>query len=335
MILRVLSVIVIALIAIAIGLFVRRLLVRRLKNTVLDNWLVQTIGIIVALSPVILAAVATPFILDSTNNLLGQLGDAFKKQIQAPDLASVALNLIQGLLIFVIGIGIARTLLKLSLKSQSHLDINLRTLLGRIFYIIVLTITIFWVLSVWQISIGVPVAVISALAVAFAFAIQDILKDLVAGFYILMERPFHIGDEISTANYTGKVEDVQIRATKLRITSGEQVTIPNAMVFGGVVVNNTYYGDRRAAITVTLPQEEFIKDETPARILKMLGEIDTVMVKPEPNVFISGYAGEQLILTVRFWIANRQFATVSEVMYTLRTLFPNADLTVVESGGNV
>src|SRR5438132_7285261 len=181
---RVFLVVVMALIAISVGLFLRRLVVRRLKNTVLDNWLVQTIGIIVALSPVVLAAVATPFILDSTNNLLGQLWDAFKK-----DITSVTWNLVEGLLIFVLGIGIARTSLKLALRSQSHLDINLRTLLGRIFYIIILTITIFWVLATWQIQIGVPVAVISALAVAFAFAIQDILKDLVAGFYILMERP--------------------------------------------------------------------------------------------------------------------------------------------------
>src|SRR5712691_10584135 len=139
MVLRVLIVIVIALLAIGIGLFLRRLLVRRLKNTVLDNWLVQTIGVIVTLSPVVLAAIASLFILDSTNSLWDGLWRAFKDQIQAPNVTSVA----QGLIIFVLGIGIARTSLKLALRSQSHIDINLRTLLGRFFYIIILTITIF------------------------------------------------------------------------------------------------------------------------------------------------------------------------------------------------
>ena len=85
----------------------------------------------------------------------------------------------------------------------------------------------------------------------------------------------------------------------------------------------------------TMPQEEYKREETPKLLLKTLQEIDTVMVKPEPMVFISGYTGKQVTLTVRFWIANRQLATVSEVMYTLHTVLPNADFTVLESAGNV
>ena len=125
------------------------------------------------------------------------------------------------------------------------------------------------------------------------------------------------------------------RATKLRLVSGEQITIPNSMVFGGIVINNTYYAERRATITLTLKQEEFLREKTPAQILDALKEVDTVMVKPEPSIHISGYNGPSLTLTLRFWIANRQLATVSEVMYTLRTVLPNADLAVVESAGNV
>jgi small-conductance mechanosensitive channel len=70
-------------------------------------------------------------------------------------------------------------------------------------------------------------------------------------------------------------------------------------------------------------------------MLKTLQEIDTVMVKPEPAVFITGYTGKQVTLTIRFWIANRQLATVSEVMYTLRTVLPDVDFAVLESAGNV
>lgn len=333
---RIVLTVFIGLLALIIGLFLRLLLVRRLKQTVLDNWLIQTLGVIVVLVPLIIAGAATPFILDSTNGNWKYLNSSLQKLISNPtNLAPLVWSVVQPPLVLVLGVGIARTLSKLALRNQSHLDINLRTLISRICYIITLLITGFWILTLLQISVTVPVAVIGSLAVAGAFAIQDILKDLVAGFYILMERPFHIGDEINTASYVGKVEDIQIRATKLRLVSGEQVTIPNSMVFGGVVVNNTYYGERRATITVTMPQEEYKRKETPELILKALQEIDAVMVKPEPMAFISGYAGKQVTLTVRFWIANRQLATVSEVMYTLRTVLPNADFTVLESAGNV
>lgn len=331
---RIFLVVFIALLAIALGLLFRRLLVQRLKKTVMDNWLIQTLGVIIALLPIILAGIAIPFILlDST--YLQLFWENFKQQIHVTDVTGVIWGFIQGLLILFIGIGIARTTVRL-LQRQGHIDINLRTLLERILNLLVITITIFWTLSIWNISIAVPVAVISILTVTMAFAVQDIIKDLVAGFYILMERPFHIGDEISTATYTGQVENIEIRATKLRLVSGEQVTIPNSLVFGGIVVNNTYYGERRATITLTLKQEEFLREKTPAQILEALKEVETVMVKPEPSISISGYKDSSLTLIVRFWVAaNRQLATVSEVMYTLRTVLPNADLAVVESAGNV
>jgi small conductance mechanosensitive channel len=332
---RILLVACIIFAALIIGLILRRLLVRWLKETFLDNWLIQTLGIIVVLIPLLVAAAASPFILASSGDLKIWYDQYVKASLHLPDFTSLIWNVIGTLLIVALGIGIARTLMKLMLRSQAHLDVNLRTLIGRIFYILTLIIAFFWILSLWQVSITAPVAVISALAIACAFAIQDILKDLVAGLYILMERPFHIGDEVSTANYTGKVEDILIRATRLRIVSGEQVTIPNALVFGGIVINNTYYGERRATLTLSMAQEAYAQEETPALILKTLEGIETVMAKPEPALFISGYAGEKITLTLRFWIANRQLATVSEVMYTLRTALPNADFMVLESAGNV
>jgi small-conductance mechanosensitive channel len=156
-----------------------------------------------------------------------------------------------------------------------------------------------------------------------------------------MERPFHIGhqitigDETKPPTHTGVVEDVQIRATKLRIVSGEQVTVPNSLIFGGIVINNSYYGERRATIGVTLPQEEFVKDETADQIIKALKEIEAVIPKPEPAVTITGYTGNSITLTVRYWVANREQAAISEVIYSLRRVLPNADLAILEPAGNI
>lgn len=337
---RIVLIVLTAAVALAIGLILRRLLVRRLRKTILDDWLVETIGILLIFPPLIIAAFFAPAIWDSS--LLALMWENTKSFLHIENVTGFVGGFIETILIIVLGLGIARTVMKFAIRGmgQSHIDINIRTLLGRIFYIITVIIVIFWVLSIWQISIGLPVALLGTLTVAFTFAIQDILKDLVAGFYILLERPFHIGDIINVGDpnhpggRTGYVENVEIRATKLRLTSGEQVTIPNTLVFGGIVVNNVYYGDRRATITMTMAQDEYKREETAKTILKAVKGIETVMVKPEPVVYLSAYAGTQITLTIRFWIANGQIATVSDVMYTLRTFFPTADMTVVESAGN-
>jgi small-conductance mechanosensitive channel len=336
--LRITLIAIILLTALGLGLLLRRLLIRRLKQTVLDNWIVQTLGVAIVFPPLILAGAIAPLIWDP--NLLFAYWDSMRSQLKIGDITGITVNLVQTLLLIGLGVGIARTVRTLTIRAlgENRIDINIRTAIGRVFYFVILTFAIFWILSIWQISIGIPVAAVGIVTVAITVAIQDILKDLVAGFYILLERPFHIGDQISTGNtpsYTGKVEDVQLRATKLRLVSGEEVTIPNSLIFGNIVVNNTYYSDRRATITITLPTEEFVKGETVEKILTAIGEVESVMVKPEPTAALIGYTEKNALLTVRFWIANGHLSTVSDVIYALHAALPHADVTVRESGGDV
>jgi small-conductance mechanosensitive channel len=335
---RIALTILISLVAIGLGLLLRQQLVQQLKKTILDNWLIQTFGVFVVLLPLIAAAIVSPFVLNST--LVIDIINSLKQhQFKNLNIAALVANIILTVLIIVLSLGVARTFMKLVIRGlgENRLDINLRTFIGRMLFILIVIIAFFWILSIWQIGIDLPVAVLGTLTVAVTFAIQDILKDLVAGFYILMERPFHIGDLITISNannapqHTGVVEDVQIRTTRIRITSGEQVAVPNALVFGGVVINNTFYVQRRATITMTLLDDAFEKDETPGRIIKTLQENALVMVKPEPEVLIRGYTDKHVTLKIHFWVESGNVTSVSEVMYTLHAAFPDVDLAVVES----
>ncbi len=331
-------------VALIIGLLLRRRVVEGLRNTVLDKWLVQTLGLLVIVPFLILAIAITPIIWD--NSILLTAWDNFKKQFNITSLNQLIENLLGSLFILAIAIGVARTLMRLAIRGLGqHIDINIRTLIGRISYIVVLTFAAFCILAIWNVSIGVPIATLGIVTVAFTVAIQDILKDLVAGFYILMERPFHIGDLITvtdivgSAGRTGRVEDVQLRTTRMRLTSGQLVSVPNTLVFSGVVINNSFFPDRRATLTVTLPQEMFVKDETPQRIIGTLQEIEAIMPKPEPTVMLSSASAGKITLTVRFWVTNGHTATdlsiVSDAISALLSILPAADLTVVEPAGNV
>lgn len=338
MLLQIILSIATALIALAISLFLRRLLVLRLRKTVLDHWIVQTLGVVVIFPPLILAIFA---ILGIWNpNLFLQLLANFQK-LDVRDTTNFVTNVVETLLLTTLGIGVARTMQALTIRGlgESRVDINIRTLIGRIFYIFILTFAVFWILSIWQISIGIPVTVIGVLTVAITFSVQDVLKDLVAGFYILIERPFYIGDQISNTNntttYTGKVENVQLRATKLRLLSGEQVTIPNSLVFGGIIVNNSYYSERRATISIILQQEDFTKDQTANQVIQALKDLESVMQKPESIIQFSHYAKGQVTLMLHIWTASEQHSAVSDVMYMLHTLLPNAQLTVQDCASHL
>jgi small-conductance mechanosensitive channel len=332
MLFRIIITTAIMLIALGFGIWLRYLTVRRLKKTVLDNWVVQTLGVLVIIPAIALGIIVVVVVSDPTEQRF-ILDTLHLNQIEP----SIINNLITTVILVALGLGVARTIKAVIARGMGdrRVDINVRTFLGRVCYISILTITAFWAISIWQPSTTLPVAVISVMTVAISFAVQDILKDLVAGFYLLLERPFYIGDQISvttmpTLIYVGKVEDVQLRATKLRLITGEEVTIPNSTIFGGPVVNNTFYGERRATIDVKLPHEEYSKDATTERILNILKESDKVIDKPEPLVLFNSYVAETITLTIRFWVASGQVIDISDIMHALHDVFPQAELSIRE-----
>jgi small conductance mechanosensitive channel len=349
---QIIIIIVSLLIALGVGLLLRYLLVRRLKKTVLDNWLIQIFGFLIIIPFIILGIIvaAARIGIPAPQMLLYlQLVLPIPNAFNLSNLGQIIWNIALSALIILLAIGVGRTLLKIITAgaAKEHIGINIRTLLGRILYTAVLCIAFLLILTIWNIQFGIPAAIISVFTVGLTFVLQDLLKNIVAGIYILIEGPFHIGDTIITDVYTGKVEDVQLRATKLRISNGEQAIVPNSMLFTGVVVNKTIYEERRSIILITMPLEKYDKDQTSECILKAIKGITGVFLKPEPKLSmssvagafgsstgtVSGYTGEIVTLTLWFWIPEGQDAIVSDAMLALRDALPDADLSIREPPG--
>jgi small conductance mechanosensitive channel len=75
---------------------------------------------------------------------------------------------------------------------------------------------------------------IFSLAIGLAF--QDLLRSVLAGIFILMEKPFRIGDQISVAEQSGRVREIALRTTSLLTADGRVAVIPNMLVFQSAVV---------------------------------------------------------------------------------------------------
>jgi len=338
----------IILIALGIGLFLRRILVRRLHKTVLDNWLIQVLGALVVIPFLIVGFVLLPFVGVGAYEV-SQFWQSIVAVFQVKDIPTLIWNLVKSILLILLAIGVGRTLMKLVTRgmAKSRMEINIRILLGRISFAVTAIVAFFWILAIWNIALTVPATVISIITVGIALVIQDILRNLAAGLYILLEGPFQIGDTITTGKYTGSVEAVELRATKLRIISGEQVIVPNSMLFSDIVINKTIYDERRVTIVITMPQEEYDKERLTECILNTIKEVKGVMMKPEPilalsNVAgsfggstgtLSGYSGEIITLLLRFWSPEGDDAVISDAMHDLRTTLPRADLAIREPEG--
>jgi small-conductance mechanosensitive channel len=80
-------------------------------------------------------------------------------------------------------------------------------------------------------SDNVTILGIVAAVIITSFGAQDVLKDYVSGYYLLLERNIKVGDSISLENGSGTVSDIRLRVTILRNEGGDVVVVPNSELF--------------------------------------------------------------------------------------------------------
>ena len=81
------------------------------------------------------------------------------------------------------------------------------------------------------------IAGLSVTGFVVGFAVKDVLASLAAGMFILIKRPFVVGETVHVAGITGEVMEVNLAACILFSSDNETVTIPNANVWGNPIKN--------------------------------------------------------------------------------------------------
>ncbi|AMN48202.1 hypothetical protein ACG33_14065 [Steroidobacter denitrificans] len=90
--------------------------------------------------------------------------------------------------------------------------------------------------------------------IAVALAAQNILGDLFASLSITLDRPFVVGDALQVDEFSGTVEYIGVKSTRLRSVSGEQIIIPNANLLSSRIRNNARLRERRVIYTLSVDQ---------------------------------------------------------------------------------
>lgn len=142
---------------------------------------------------------------------------------------------------------------------------TLQTLSVGVLRTLILVIALLMALQVMTIDIGPAIAGLGIAGIAIGLGAQSLVKDYLAGAFILIENQFGKGDVISIAGATGTVEDLSLRRTTLRDLDGTVHMVPNGLI--GVASNLTRIWAR---INIDLA----IKD--PAKVEQAMGIVDRV-----------------------------------------------------------
>ena len=151
---------------------------------------------------------------------------------------------------------------------------TLGNILRHTFLIVIFFIAILMILGELGIQLGPLLATAGIGALAIGFGAQGLVKDVISGFFIILENQYRIGDAIEVAGVSGLVESVSLRKTVLRDLEGRVHTVPNGEI---KVVSNLSKEWSRAVVDIGISYRDDVD-----HIIDLLGQIGRELAGEEP-----------------------------------------------------
>ncbi len=171
----------------------------------------------------------------------------------------------------------------------------------------------------------------AAATLAIGFALQDVIRNFVAGVFIYTDRPFKIGDWIEWDGNTGIVEDISFRVTRVRTFDNELLTVPNHALTSGVVKNPVAKGMLRLKFVFGIDYEDDIETATDIIIEEAESHPD-ILADPAPSVRLTELADSSVGLQSRFWISDPSRADFVKIradyVQSVKERFDETDVTI-------
>jgi moderate conductance mechanosensitive channel len=95
---------------------------------------------------------------------------------------------------------------------------------------IIIIIALLTIISTWGVNVAPILAGIGVLGIAISFGSQTLVKDLISGFFIIIEDQFNVEDRIKVGNFEGIVKRMTMRSTVIKDDEGNRVYIPNSKI---------------------------------------------------------------------------------------------------------
>jgi small conductance mechanosensitive channel len=134
-------------------------------------------------------------------------------------------------LLFVIGSRIISNLVVAALRRR-HMRTDMIVIGGRVVTFLLIALGVIFAVGLAFQSQNLTLAGILLATIVASFGVQDLLKDYVSGYYVLLERHMRVGDRISLDGAgSGTVLEVKLRVTLVKTDSGDLLVVPNSELF--------------------------------------------------------------------------------------------------------
>ena len=212
---------------------------------------------------------------------------------------------IQAGAVLLAGIVVARLIRALTARLVGSEDgeFGVAEIVGRMVGYVVFAAALIWSLDSLEVRLAPLLGALGIGGLAIAFAAQSILENFFSSIVLRSRRPFRRGDQITTGDLEGTVQEVNFRTVVLRTYDGERVLVPCADVLSNPIINHTAFGRRRTTLNVGVAYGTDLR-KTQHVLLEAVRGVDGVLDAPRvPEAWVERFAESSVDFAVRFWHA--------------------------------
>jgi len=191
-------------------------------------------------------------------------------------------------------------------RADSHQVDTLLLLFHRFARVLLITISMIMLLSLYNINVNALIAALGVGGLAVSLAAQDTLSNVISGIMIMMDQPFRVGDriEIQGLGTWGDVVDIGLRSTRIRTSDNRLVIIPNNSISTDQVVNYTFPDPRyRIQIEIGVGFGEDI-EEVRHIIINTVRHVEGVLIDKPVDALYVDIGESAMTFRVRWWIES-------------------------------
>lgn len=189
---------------------------------------------------------------------------------------------------------------------ESRISRHHQVMMRRLVFYLVFLIFAMAALREAGFSLQVVLGAAGILTVALGFASQTSASNIISGLFLVMEKPFEIGDVIEADATIGEVVAIDLLSVKLRTPDNLYVRIPNETLIKTRVINRSRFPIRRIDLVIGIAYAEDV--ERVKELLLSLAEANAVCLEePKPFVLVTGFGASSVDLQFSFWVVKEEF----------------------------
>ena len=223
-------------------------------------------------------------------------------------LVRIGLNIVAAIVLWIVGrwlINLTIRLLDMQLERR-QLDGTLRRYINSFLSVLLTVILVIAILGLFGVETTTFAAVLAAAGVAIGLAWSGLLANFAAGLFLIVLRPFKVGDFIAAAGITGAVTEIGLFATVMNTPDNVRTIVGNNKIFSDTIQNFSSNPFRRVELKAQLANSAD-HQQAFALLKERLQAIPNVLTEPPVEVELLEFTQLGPVLAVRPYCNNEHY----------------------------